>query len=63
MTLGVLLVRWLIHAVVVMGSVALVSPGNIASMRLLEKLGFSPAGRTRMTPGSADEVEVFALTF
>jgi hypothetical protein len=28
MTIGVLLVRWLIHAVVVMGSVALVSPGN-----------------------------------
>ena len=28
MTVGVLLVRWLIHAIVVMGSVALVSPGN-----------------------------------
>jgi len=28
MTIGVLLVRWLIHGIVVMGSVALVSPGN-----------------------------------
>ena len=27
-TIGVLLVRWLIHAIVVMGSVALVSPKN-----------------------------------
>ena len=43
--------------------IALVSPGNVASVRLLDKLGFSPAGRSRMTPGSADEVEVFALVF
>ncbi len=31
-TIGVLLVRWLIHAIVVMGAVALVSPKNPRNM-------------------------------
>lgn len=37
---------------------ALISPGNEASIRLAEKLGFKPAG-TRKMPSGADEVLVF----
>jgi RimJ/RimL family protein N-acetyltransferase len=33
--------------------IALVSPGNAGSIRLLEKLGFSRAGQTRMQPGES----------
>jgi RimJ/RimL family protein N-acetyltransferase len=40
--------------------VAYVSPGNATSIRLLEKLGFTPAGRTTMSSAN-DVVEVFAL--
>ena len=40
--------------------VAIVSPGNAASVRLLEKLGFAAEGRTRLTP-DASEVDVYAL--
>jgi RimJ/RimL family protein N-acetyltransferase len=34
--------------------IALVSPGNAGSIRLLEKLGFSLAGQTRMQPGESE---------
>jgi ribosomal-protein-alanine N-acetyltransferase len=41
---------------------ALVSPGNAASIRLLEKQGFAPAGRAFMDGDARqDEVLVFAL--
>lgn len=39
------------------GLLAIVSPGNSASIRLLEKAGFQPTGRQELTPG--DPVEVF----
>jgi RimJ/RimL family protein N-acetyltransferase len=39
---------------------AYVSPGNAASIRLLQKLGFSFAGSTRLEPG-APEVATYAL--
>ena len=39
---------------------AFVSPGNDASVKLLEKLGFAAEGRTRLTP-EAGEVLVYAL--
>jgi RimJ/RimL family protein N-acetyltransferase len=42
--------------------IAIVSPGNAASIRLLEKLGFKKTGRTTMS-GPSDEVELFALEF
>lgn len=38
--------------------IAVVSPGNTASIRLLEKQRFTAAGRTRLSP-DAPEVEVF----
>lgn len=40
---------------------AIVSPGNEPSIRLLEKLGFHPEGRRRLPP-AAGEVDVFALS-
>jgi RimJ/RimL family protein N-acetyltransferase len=36
---------------------AIVSPGNSASIRLLEALAFHPTGRRELTPG--DEVEIY----
>ena len=39
------------------GLLAIVSPGNSASIRLLEKAGFQPTGRLELVPG--DPVEVF----
>lgn len=40
---------------------AIVSPGNAASIRVLEKIGFRHEGRRRLTPTDA-EVEIYALT-
>ena len=40
--------------------VAIVSPGNTASIRLLTRLRFTAAGRMRLSP-DAGEVEVFQL--
>jgi RimJ/RimL family protein N-acetyltransferase len=42
---------------------AFVSPGNAPSIRLLEKFGFDPSGRARMTPDAPDEVLVYRLSF
>ncbi len=42
---------------------AFVSPGNAPSIRLLEKFGFAPSGRPRMTPDAPDEVLVYQLSF
>lgn len=42
------------------GVIALVSPGNAASIRLLEALGFAAAGRKRL---EADEVLVYRLSW
>lgn len=39
--------------------IAIVSPGNAASISLLQKLGLRPEGRITMTPG--DEVLLYAL--
>jgi RimJ/RimL family protein N-acetyltransferase len=42
---------------------AFVSLGNASSIRLLEKFGFAPSGRTRMSPDALDEVLVYQLSF
>ena len=42
--------------------VAFVSPGNAASIRVLQKLGFSFAGMTRLDP-AAPEVSLYSLPF
>jgi RimJ/RimL family protein N-acetyltransferase len=43
------------------GVLAIVSPGNAASIRLLEHLDFRHTGKMELTPG--DPVEVYRVTF
>ncbi len=40
---------------------AFVSPHNAPSIRLLEKFGFAPSGRTQMSADARDEVLVYRL--
>ena len=40
---------------------AIVNPDNVPSIRLLERLGFAPAGTTTLTPGGPD-LRLYAAT-
>jgi ribosomal-protein-alanine N-acetyltransferase len=52
-------VAWGRHQLGLRGLLALVSPGNAASLRLLEALRFSPQGRMALAPD--DDVDVYRL--